>query len=380
MPCALLLRRRAQPFPAPIQAFVSEFGFRGRFGRDMQVDEGARWDSLYVGFMSHAPVLLTEAMEALAPASASVIVDATFGGGGYSRALLEAGARVIAFDRDPDAIGRSAALTGEFPDRFTLHQARFSEMLGFVNEPLTGVVFDLGVSSFQFDEATRGFSFQADADLDMRMEKAGLSAADAVNRLSEVALADLIYRYGEDDDSRRIARGIVQARAAKPIARTLDLAKIVEDAVGGRKGARTHPATKTFQALRLLVNDELGELARGLSAAEQALAPGGRLVAVSFHSLEDRMVKQFLTARADAQGRGSRHAPDLPPNDPSRRAPSFALERKRATAPGDAEVAANPRARSASLRWAVRTDAPAWDELEPPALAPRAEAEWTRLS
>lgn len=325
--------------------------------------------------MTHAPVLLREAVEALAPAPGALIVDATFGGGGYTRALLEAGARVIAFDRDPDAIARGAALAAEFPDHFTLHQARFSELLGFVNESLTGLVFDLGVSSFQFDEAERGFSFQADAELDMRMEKEGLSAADAVNRLSEVALADLIYRYGEDDDSRRIARAIVQARAAAPIKRTAQLAKLVEDAVGGRKGARTHPATKTFQALRLLVNDELGELARGLSAAEQALAPEGRLVVVSFHSLEDRMAKRFLTARADAQGRGSRYAPDLPPE----RAPSFKLERKRATAPSDEEVAANPRARSASLRWAVRTDAPAWDDLEAPELAPKAEAEWAKL-
>jgi 16S rRNA (cytosine1402-N4)-methyltransferase len=231
------------------------------------------------------------------------------------------------------------------------------------------------VSSFQFDEGARGFSFQADADLDMRMEKEGLSAADAVNRLSETALADLIFHYGEDDDSRRIARAIVQARAAKPITRTVEFAAIVEKAVGGRKGARMHPATKTFQALRMLVNDELGELARGLSAAEQALAPSGRLVVVSFHSLEDRMVKQFLAARADALGRGSRYAPDLPPERP----PSFVLERKRSTAPGDEEVAANPRARSASLRWAVRTDAPAWGDLEPPALAPKAEAEWAKL-
>ncbi len=325
--------------------------------------------------MSHAPVLLAEAMEALALETGGLYLDATFGGGGYARAMLEAGARVVAFDRDPDAIARGGVLQLQFPDRFTLHQARFSEIAGFVNEPLNGAVFDLGVSSFQFDEAARGFSFQADADLDMRMEKDGGSAADAVNRLSETALADLIYHYGEDDDSRRIARAIVQERAAKPIARTLELAKIVEESVGGRKGARTHPATKTFQALRLLVNNELGELARGLSAAEQALKPGGRLVVVSFHSLEDRMVKQFITARADAQGRGSRHAPELAPE----RAPSFALERKRATAPSDEEVAANPRARSASLRWAVRTEAPAWDELEPPALAPRAEAEWTKL-
>lgn len=167
-----------------------------------------------------------------------------------------------------------------------------------------------------------------------------------------------------------------QARAAGRIKRTLQLAKIAEDAVGGRRGARTHPATKTFQALRMLVNDELGELARGLSAAERALKPGGRLAVVSFHSLEDRMVKLFLTARADAQGRGSRHTPDLPPE----RAPSFVLERRRATAPGDAETARNPRARSASLRWATRTDAPAWDELEPPSLAPKAEAEWAKLN
>jgi 16S rRNA (cytosine1402-N4)-methyltransferase len=239
-----------------------------------------------------------------------------------------------------------------------------------------GVVFDLGVSSFQLDEGHRGFSFQVDADLDMRMEKEGLSAADAVNRLSETALADLIYHYGEDDESRRIARAIVQARAAAPITRTLHFAKLVEDSVGGRKGARTHPATKTFQALRMLVNDELGELARGLSAAERVLKPGGRLVVVSFHSLEDRMVKQFITARADANGRGSRFMPDLPPE----RAPSFTLERRRATAPSDDETLVNPRARSASLRWAVRTDAPAWDDLDPPELAPKAEAEWRKLN
>ncbi len=329
--------------------------------------------------MSHAPVLLAEAMDALALKDGGVYVDATFGGGGYSREMLaRADAHVIAFDRDPDAIARGAELSASAKGKFTLHQGRFGDLS--TEDKVDGVVFDLGVSSFQLDEAERGFSFQADADLDMRMEKEGLSAADAVNRLSEGALADLIYQYGEDDDSRRIARAIVQARAAAPITRTLALAKIVEDAVGGRKGARTHPATKTFQALRMLVNDELGELARGLSAAERALKPGGRLVAVSFHSLEDRMVKQFLAARADALGRGSRFMPDLPPNDPSRRAPSFALDRKRATVSSDAETAANPRARSASLRWATRTDAPAWDELEPPALAPRAEAEWARLS
>ena len=325
--------------------------------------------------MSHAPVLLAEAMEALALKDGGLYVDATFGGGGYSREMLaRADCRVVAFDRDPDAIARGAELSESAKGKFTLHQGRFGDLSA--DELVDGVVFDLGVSSFQLDEAERGFSFQADADLDMRMEKEGLSAADAVNRLSEGALADLIYRYGEDDDSRRIARAIVQARAAAPITRTLALAKLVEDAVGGRKGARTHPATKTFQALRMLVNDELGELARGLSAAERALKPGGRLAVVSFHSLEDRMVKLFLTARADAQGRGSRYAPDLPPE----RAPSFALERKRATAPSDEETARNPRARSASLRWATRTDAPAWDDLEAPSLAPKAEAEWAKLN
>lgn len=325
--------------------------------------------------MSHAPVLLAEAMDALALKDGGVYVDATFGGGGYSREMLaRADCRVIAFDRDPDAIARGAALAAEAKGKFTLHQGRFGDLS--LDELVDGVVFDLGVSSFQLDQAERGFSFQADADLDMRMEKDGPSAADAVNGLSEVALAELIYRFGEDDESRRIARAIVRERAGGPIARTRQLAKIVEDAVGGRKGARTHPATKTFQALRMLVNDELGELARGLSAAERALKPGGRLAVVSFHSLEDRMVKQFITARADAQGRGSRYAPDLPPE----RAPSFTLERKRATAPSDEETAVNPRARSASLRWATRTDAPAWDDLEPPSLAPKAEAEWAKLN
>lgn len=314
-------------------------------------------------------------MDALALRDGGVYVDATFGGGGYSREMLaRADCWVIAFDRDPDAITRGAALAASAKGKFTLHQGRFGDLA--LEQPVDGVVFDLGVSSFQLDQAERGFSFQADADLDMRMEKEGPSAADAVNGLSEAALAELIYRYGEDDDSRRIARAIVQARAAGRIKRTLQLAKIAEDAVGGRRGARTHPATKTFQALRMLVNDELGELARGLSAAERALKPGGRLAVVSFHSLEDRMVKLFLTARADAQGRGSRHTPDLPPE----RAPSFVLERRRATAPGDAETARNPRARSASLRWATRTDAPAWDELEPPSLAPKAEAEWAKLN
>jgi 16S rRNA (cytosine1402-N4)-methyltransferase len=328
--------------------------------------------------MSHAPVLLDEAMEALAPHDGARYLDATFGGGGYSRAILARapGATLVALDRDPDALGRGAELAAQNQNHFKLVLGRFGDLDAHAGDGLDGVAFDLGVSSFQFDEAERGFSFQADGELDMRMDKEGPSAARAVAQLSEAALAELIYVYGEDDDSRRIARALVQARAAAPIARTKMLADLVERAVGGRKGARIHPATKTFQALRMLVNDELGELARGLAAAERALKPGGRLVVVSFHSLEDRMVKNFLTERADAQGRGSRYEPDLPPE----RAPSFALERRRSTAPSDEEVAANPRARSASLRWAARTEAPAWGAVEPIAFAPKAEAEWRKLA
>jgi 16S rRNA (cytosine1402-N4)-methyltransferase len=315
-------------------------------------------------------------MEALALKDGGLYADATFGGGGYSRAMLEqADCRVIGLDRDPDAEIRAAALRATHENRFTFKAGRFGDLATLIDEPLDGIAFDLGVSSFQFDEAERGFSFQADADLDMRMEKSGPSAADAVNNLSEVALMDLLLGYGEDHDARRIARAITQARAAAPITRTSVLADVIERGVGGRQGARIHPATKAFQALRILVNDELSEIARGLCAAEALLKQGGRLVVVSFHSLEDRLAKNFITERADARGRGSRHAPDLPPE----RAPSFALERRRSTAPGDEEVLVNPRARSASLRYAIRTDAPRWPEIEAPSLAPKAEAEWARL-
>ena len=255
-------------------------------------------------------------------------------------------------------------------------EGRFGDLTTLVAQPVDGVVLDIGVSSFQFDEAERGFSFQNDGPLDMRMEKAGPSAADAVNALSEGALADLIYAYGEDDDSRRIARGIVQARAAAPITRTAALASVIERAVGGRKGARTHPATKAFQALRIVVNDELGELARALSAAERLLKPAGRLIVVAFHSLEDRLVKNFLFERAGLRATASRHAPEAPDGP----APSFRLEQRKTNTPSDAETAANPRARSASLRYAIRTDAPAWPPLETPALAPKAEEEWRRLA
>jgi 16S rRNA (cytosine1402-N4)-methyltransferase len=326
--------------------------------------------------MSHAPVLLNEAMDALALKDGGLYADATFGGGGYSRAMLAgANVRVIGIDRDPDAAIRAEELAAASENRFIFKAGRFGDLASLIDEPLDGIAFDLGVSSFQFDEAERGFSFQADADLDMRMEKSGPSAADAVNNLSEIALADLISGYGEDHEARRIARAITQARAAAPITRTSVLADVIERGVGGRKGARIHPATKAFQALRILVNNELSEVARGLCAAEALLKDGGRLVVVSFHSLEDRLVKNFLTERADARGRGSRYAPDLPPA----RFPSFVLEKRRSTAPGDAETDANPRARSASLRFAIRTNAEAWPEIAAPSLAPKAEAEWARL-
>jgi len=327
--------------------------------------------------MSHASVLLTEALAALKLADGETYVDATFGGGGYSRAMLErAKCGVVAFDRDPDAVVRGAELEAKFKNRFKIIAARFGELDAHLGEAVDGIVFDLGVSSFQFDEAARGFSFQADADLDMRMEQSGASAADAVNQLSEEALADALRGLGEEHQARRIAHAIAAARAAAPVTRTAQLAELVEKAVGGRKGARIHPATRTFQALRMLVNDELGEVARGLSAAERALKPGGRLVVVSFHSLEDRLVKKFMVERGDAQGHGSRHMPDRPPE----RAPSFVLETRRGVTPSEAECDTNPRARSATLRAAIRADAPAWDEYEPTPLAPRAEAEWRRIA
>ncbi len=327
--------------------------------------------------MSHTPVLLAEAIGALALKDEGVYVDATFGAGGYSRAMLaHAQCRVIAIDRDPDAESRAAALSAEFPQRFTFREGNFGDVVTLAGEQVDGVVFDLGVSSFQFDEAGRGFSFQADADLDMRMERQGNSAASAVNHLSEAALGELIAVYGEDDDARRIARAIVQARAAAPVTRTLALAALIERAVGGRRGARIHPATKTFQALRMLVNDEPAELARGLGGAEELLKPDGRLAVVSFHSLEDRMVKTFLSERAGAAGRGSRHEPE----PVQTRAPSFHIERRRATAPSEDELAVNPRARSASMRWAARTQAPPWGPVAPLVSAPKAQAEWEKLS
>ena len=311
----------------------------------------------------HRSVLLEEVLEALAPRADGIYVDGTFGAGGYTRALLDAGvAHVYAIDRDPGALALGAALEAAHPGRLTLCLGRFGEMEGLVGrhgtKAVDGIALDLGVSSMQLDTPERGFSFRFDGPLDMRMEgrEGGPSAADLVNGSDEATLADIIWRLGEERMARRVARAIVEARAKAPILRTLQLAGIVAGALGPRALAeRIHPATRTFQALRLWVNDELGELERGLAAAERLLAPAGRLAVVSFHSLEDRAVKGFLRARAGGDGGPSRHAPVA-----ARRSPSFRLLRAGAVKPSDAETAANPRARSARLRAAERTAEPAF--------------------
>jgi 16S rRNA (cytosine1402-N4)-methyltransferase len=327
--------------------------------------------------MAHVPVLQREALAALNVTPGGLYVDATFGGGGYTRAILEAAAdcRVVAIDRDPDAIARGQALAAAYPGRLRLVHGSFGALDKFVGEPVDGVVFDLGVSSFQLDEPARGFSFQADGPLDMRMSREGPTAAEAVNLLSETSLAEALRALGEESAARRIARAIVAARAEAPITRTAPLASLIERAVGGRRGAKLHPATRTFQALRLLVNDELGELARVLGAAEAILKPGGRLVVVSFHSLEDRLVKSFLAARSGVRPSGSRHMPEAAAGARA----TFELVERRGAAPSADEIAANPRARSARLRWAVRTDAPPQGPFTTEPLAPRAFGEWRRL-
>jgi len=299
----------------------------------------------------HVSVLLGEVMEALEPAPGKTIVDGTFGAGGYSRAFIEAGATVIAFDRDPTA----AKFARDMNVR--LIEARFSRMaeeLGAAS--VDGVALDLGVSSMQIDEAERGFSFMRDGPLDMRMGGEGPTAADLVNTLEHPELARMFWVYGEEKQGRRIATAIVRRREEQPFTRTLDLAEVIEKAVGGRKGAKVHPATRVFQALRIAVNEELAELEAGLEAAEQVLKAGGRLAVVTFHSLEDRIVKAFFAERAGRLPGGSRHAPPTAQGP----APTFSLIFNGHRSPSDAETAANPRARSAKLRAAVRTPAQPW--------------------
>jgi 16S rRNA (cytosine1402-N4)-methyltransferase len=310
-------------------------------------------------------VLLPEVLAALAPQAGERLIDGTFGAGGYTAALLDAGqdVRVLAIDRDPTAVAAGRPLVERSGGRLTLVEGRFGELdrvaeaAGFA--PADGVVLDIGISSMQIDDPARGFSFQADGPLDMRMSAAGPSAADVVNTAEEADIADILYRLGEERRSRAIARAIVARRQERPFARTLELVEVVERVLGRGKVGGRHPATRTFQALRIHVNDELGELRQGLSAAERVLRPGGRLAVVSFHSLEDAMVKRFLQGRSGKREGGSRH---LPPGTPSKRSPSFRFVNAKPVSPSEAELAANPRARSARLRWAVRTDAPAWPQ------------------
>jgi 16S rRNA (cytosine1402-N4)-methyltransferase len=308
----------------------------------------------------HVSVLLAEVLEALEPGPGRLILDGTFGAGGYSRAFLEAGAEVLALDRDPAAAGFAEPLARAFPGRLRFAPSRFSELEDRLREAgrdsCDGVALDLGVSSMQLDEAERGFSFMRDGPLDMRMGADGPSAADLVNEAEAAELARIFFVYGEERQSRRIAAALVRRRTTEPFTRTLDLAESVEKALGGRRGAAIHPATRVFQALRIAVNQELAELEAGLGAAERVLKAGGRLAVVTFHSLEDRIVKGFFAERAGRLPSGSRHAPPkaLGPQ------PTFELLFKGARAPGPAELEANPRARSAKLRAGVRTSAPAW--------------------
>lgn len=311
--------------------------------------------------MSHVPVMVHEVVEALNPRAGALYIDATFGAGGYSRAILDAAdCTVCGIDRDPAAARRAQEIERRYPGRLTIVIGRFGDMIELLKargiDKADGIAFDLGVSSMQIDDPARGFSFRADGPLDMRMGDEGPTAAELVNTLPEQTLADIIFRLGEERRARAVARAIVNARAERPIARTAELAEIVRRAVGGKPGQGIDPATRSFQALRIYVNDELGELDRGLSAAEVLLNPGGRLAVVSFHSLEDRSVKSFLRSRSGAEPRASRHQPIAVRNTPQ---PSFRQLFRGALTPGAEEVKANPRARSARLRAAERTIHPA---------------------
>jgi 16S rRNA (cytosine1402-N4)-methyltransferase len=299
----------------------------------------------------HIPVLLNEVVTALAISPGETHVDGTFGAGGYTQAILAQDASVIAFDRDPSAIAAASKHA-----RLHLVEDRFSRMAHHINEAVDGVTLDIGVSSMQLDQAARGFSFQSDGPLDMRMEQSGESAADFINTAAEEDIADVIYRYGDEPKSRRIARYIVEAR---PITTTSELARIVRRATGWRDGDKKDPATRTFQAIRIHINRELEELEDGLVAAEHVLKPGGRLAVVTFHSLEDRIVKRFLRDRSGKAPTGSRHLP-ITQSGPE---PTFETMGKAIRA-GDAELAANPRARSATLRVARRTSSPAWGNMK----------------
>ena len=302
------------------------------------------------GAARHVPVLLAEVLAALALRRGETVIDGTFGAGGYTRAMLDAGAEVVAIDRDPNAIRDGQALVGEAGGRLSLVHGRFSELDAIAGAPVDAVVLDIGVSSMQLDEAERGFSFRFDGPLDMRMAQEGPSAADVVNGFKAGDLARIFGLLGEERHAGRIARMIEARRVDRPFLRTRDLANAIEALVGRRPSDKIHPATRVFQGLRIFVNDELGELVRALGAAERVLKPGGRLVVVTFHSLEDRIVKRFLQDRG-GRASGSRHLPEV-----AALAPTFTDVAKPVSAQ-DAETAINPRARSAKLRAATRTEA-----------------------
>ncbi len=315
---------------------------------------------------AHTPVMLQEVLEALAPQDGERFIDGTFGAGGYARGLLEAAeCSVLGIDRDPAAIARGEAMAGAYDGRLQMARGTFGDLDGIADAlgfaPVNGIALDLGVSSMQLDEAARGFSFRHDGPLDMRMggeAQGGPTAADIVNETTVTDLVRILKDYGEERRARTVAQAIDAAREAAPITRTRQLAEIVERAIGSRgKPERIHPATRTFQALRIAVNDELGELECGLVAAERALAADGRLAVVSFHSLEDRLVKQFLTQRSGARPHPSRHVPDMPQGP----APTFEIGSRGAKSPREDETRQNPRARSARLRAARRTAAPVWE-------------------
>lgn len=309
----------------------------------------------------HIPVLLNEVLTALSPRDGGVYVDGTFGNGGYSRGILEAADCVVwGIDRDPNVIAKAKDIESEFGGRLRVVEGRFGDMFDLLSaegvSAVDGVALDLGVSSMQLDQAERGFSFMSDGPLDMRMEQKGQSAADVVNNFGEEDLANIIYEFGEERRSRWVAHAIVEARAEQKITRTSQLADIVCRVVKKSKDG-IHPATRTFQGLRIYVNDELGEVDRGLSGAERLLAPGGRLAVVAFHSLEDKRVKSFLNARSGNVPNPSRYMPDAGDKGP---APTFKLLKKGTVKPSAAECKINPRSRSSRLRIAERTDAPSW--------------------
>ncbi len=313
----------------------------------------------------HIPVLLNEVVKSLSPKAGETYVDGTFGAGGYSRAVLEAAdCKIIAIDRDPDAIARANEFAAEFPGRFQIVEGCFGDMASLLPSvgvsSVDGVMLDIGVSSFQLDEAGRGFSFREDGPLDMRMGQSGKTAADVVNTYEQEELANIIYDYGEERKSRQVAAAIVHDREEQPFTTTRQLAGMIERVLGRgprKKGAKqVHPATRTFQALRVYVNDELGELRRALVGSEKVISESGRLVVVSFHSLEDRITKQFMAERSGRMSEGSRHMPVSLENGPE---PTFHQTYKGAVKPSDEEIELNARSRSSRLRVAVRTSAPA---------------------